>query len=149
MKQIIKKAKYLTVLIFFGFILSLTFAPITTSADSLFSGAKKEACKGTQIGGSGGGECSDACLNPSGAVANSCSSSKLSSTVKKGLDFLSVVVGVISVVVIIIGGIRYIVSDGDSAKINTARSTIIYALVGLVLVAFAQIIVKLVLTKVG
>jgi hypothetical protein len=49
---------------------------------------------------------------------------------------------------IIWGGLRYITSGGDSAKITSAKNTIIYALIGLVVVALAQFIVKFVLAKV-
>ena len=49
---------------------------------------------------------------------------------------------------IIYGGMRYITSGGDSGKITSAKNTIIYALIGLVVVALAQFIVKFVLNKV-
>jgi len=48
---------------------------------------------------------------------------------------------------IIIGGFKYVTSGGDSTKISSAKSTIFYALIGLVVVALAQVIVRLVLTK--
>jgi hypothetical protein len=50
---------------------------------------------------------------------------------------------------LIYGGFKYITSGGDEQSTKSARDTIIYALVGLVIVAFAQIIVKFVLHNVG
>jgi hypothetical protein len=57
------------------------------------------------------------------------------------------VVGVIAVIMIIIGGLKYVTSGGDSSAVGSAKNTIIYALVGLVVVALAQALVKFVLAK--
>lgn len=63
------------------------------------------------------------------------------------INILSVVVGFIAVVMLIIGGFRYITSAGDSNRVSGAKNTILYALIGLVIVASAQIIVQFVLNK--
>lgn len=65
----------------------------------------------------------------------------------KIINIFSAVVGVIAVVMIIVGGLRYITSGGDTSHVSTAKTTIIYALVGLVIVALAQLIVHFVLTQ--
>jgi hypothetical protein len=72
----------------------------------------------------------------------------INSTIKLVINLLSLVVGVISVIMIIIGGLKYITSQGESSNVNGAKNTILYAIVGLVIVALAQIIVKFVLNKV-
>jgi hypothetical protein len=64
------------------------------------------------------------------------------------INILSIVVGVVAVIMIIIGGLKYITSSGDSANITSAKNTILYAIIGLVVVALAQIIVRFVLDKV-
>jgi hypothetical protein len=63
------------------------------------------------------------------------------------VNLLSVVIGFVAVVMIIFGGFRYITSGGSSEKVSSAKNTIIYALIGLVIVALAQIIVQFVLHK--
>lgn len=63
------------------------------------------------------------------------------------INVFSVVVGIVAVIMIIIGGFRYIVSGGDSGKVGDAKNTILYALIGLVIVALAQFIVRFVLGK--
>ncbi len=63
------------------------------------------------------------------------------------INIFSLVVGVISVIMIIIGGLKYITSGGDSGNITGAKNTILYAIIGLVVVALAQIVVKFVLAK--
>ncbi len=64
------------------------------------------------------------------------------------INIFSLVVGVVSVIMIIIGGLRYITSGGDSGNVSGAKNTILYAIVGLVIVALAQVIVHFVLNRV-
>jgi cytochrome bd-type quinol oxidase subunit 2 len=64
------------------------------------------------------------------------------------INIFSLVVGVVSVIMIIIGGLKYITSGGDSGNVSGAKNTILYAIVGLVVVALAQVIVRFVLTRV-
>jgi hypothetical protein len=73
----------------------------------------------------------------------------LDKMIKLGINIFSVVVGVIAVVMIIIGGLKYITSGGDSGNITGAKNTILYAIIGLVVVALAQFIVFFVLNKTG
>jgi hypothetical protein len=99
----------------------------------------------------GGSLCEGASLNiGSGA---SCSSTingtdRINQIIQTIINLFSVVVGVVAVIMIIIGGFRYITSGGDSSNISGAKNTIIYAIIGLVIVALAQFIVQFVLNKV-
>ena len=63
------------------------------------------------------------------------------------INTLSVVVGAISVIVIIVGGFRYVTSGGDSNATKGAKDTIMYAVIGLVVAIFAQVIIVFVLSK--
>ncbi len=63
------------------------------------------------------------------------------------VDIFSAVVGIVAVLMILYGGFRYITAGGDSSKITSAQQTIIYAIVGLVIVALAQIVVRFVLNR--
>jgi len=72
----------------------------------------------------------------------------LNDTIASVINLLSVLVGVAAVIMIIIGGFRYITSAGDSTKVTSAKNTIIYAIIGLIIVALAQLIVHFVLNKV-
>ncbi len=65
----------------------------------------------------------------------------------KVINIISVIVGVVAVIMIIIGGFRYITSGGSSEKVTAAKNTILYGIIGLVVVALAQIIVRFVLNK--
>jgi hypothetical protein len=67
--------------------------------------------------------------------------------VKTIVNTLLFVVGAISVVVIIVGGIMYTVSAGDSGAVTRAKNTIMYAVVGLVVSFLAYAIVNFVLDR--
>ncbi|HEX7963765.1 MAG TPA: pilin [Candidatus Saccharimonadales bacterium] len=64
------------------------------------------------------------------------------------VNIFSVIVGIVAVIMIVVGGFKYITSGGDSGNITSAKNTIVYAVIGLVIVALAQFIVKFVLNKV-
>jgi hypothetical protein len=81
------------------------------------------------------------------AIANSANGGALSGLIKTVINVFSLIVGVVSVIMIIVGGLRYITSGGDSGKVSAAKNTIIYAIIGLVVVALAQFIVQFVLSK--
>lgn len=51
------------------------------------------------------------------------------------------VVGILAVVMIVIGGIFYVISAGDAVKIQRAKNTILYAVVGLAISLLAYTIV--------
>jgi len=63
------------------------------------------------------------------------------------VNIVSVAVGVVAVIMIIFGGFRYITSGGDSGSVTTAKNTILFAVVGLVIVALAQVVVRFVLAR--
>ena len=58
-------------------------------------------------------------------------------------------VGIISVVMLIYGGLRYIISGGDSKKVTDAKNTIMYAIIGLIIAILSYAIVNFVISAVG
>ena len=76
------------------------------------------------------------------------SDGELNSTVKNIVNILLYVVGVVSVIMIIIGAIRFTTSTGDPQRTAGARNTILYALIGLVVAAAAFTIVNWVLPRI-
>lgn len=54
-------------------------------------------------------------------------------------------IGAISVIMLIIGGIRYVVSGGDSTAVTNAKNTILYAIVGVVVAILAYAVVNFVI----
>jgi len=94
--------------------------------------AINDACQGVGLT-SGGGGCSTG------------SGKSLSGVLKAIVNILSAIVGVAAVIMIVLGGLRYVTSAGDANNVSAAKKTIIYALVGLVIVAMAQVIVHFVI----
>ncbi len=68
--------------------------------------------------------------------------------ITKIINIFSVILGVAAVIVIMISAIRFISSNGDPATITSARSAIIFAIIGLVVAAVSQVVVQLVLSKI-
>ena len=75
------------------------------------------------------------------------SNSAISKDAKNLVTLFSVIVGAVSVIMIIYGGFRYITSGGDSGRVGNAKNTLIYAIIGLIIVALAQLIVHFVLNQ--
>lgn len=71
----------------------------------------------------------------------------VNNTITSVINILSVLVGIIAVIMIIVGGYRYITSGGDSAKVTSAKNTLLYAIIGLIIVALAQVIAQFVISK--
>jgi hypothetical protein len=80
-------------------------------------------------------------INPS----EGCGSTGLDGVITAIVNLLSVIVGIVSVVMLVVGGLKFITSGGDANAVSSAKSTVIYALVGLLIVALAQTIVHVVL----
>jgi len=59
-------------------------------------------------------------------------------------NVLLFLVGAISVIMLIIGGIRYVVSGGDQAQVTSAKNTILYAIVGIIVAFLAYAAVNFV-----
>jgi cytochrome bd-type quinol oxidase subunit 2 len=85
---------------------------------------------------------------PGDCASTSDGTNKINTIVTTIINIFSLVVGIVSVIMIILGGFRYITSGGDSSNVQSAKNTIIYAIIGLVVVALAQFIVQFVLNKV-
>jgi multisubunit Na+/H+ antiporter MnhB subunit len=60
-------------------------------------------------------------------------------------NVLLFIIGAISVIMLIIGGIRYVVSGGDSGAVTSAKNTILYAIVGIVVALLAYALVNFVI----
>lgn len=68
----------------------------------------------------------------------------LNASVTQIINLMLFLIGVISVIVIIIGGIRYTTSAGDQGAVQSAKNTILYAVIGLIVAILAYAIVNFV-----
>ncbi|RYX79413.1 hypothetical protein EON76_01675 [bacterium] len=60
-----------------------------------------------------------------------------------------VAAGIVAVIIIIVGGIRYTTSNGDAAKVKSAKNTILYAVAGLVVIISAAAITNFVVQNIA
>ena len=81
-------------------------------------------------------------------TATPSSQSQIDKIITQIVNILSVIVGVVAVIFMILGGAKYITSAGDAGKVTSGKNSVIYALVGLLVVALSQVIVRFVLNKV-
>lgn len=116
------------------------FGGVLTGATVSAQTPKQAACEGVAI--TGGGNCGDV-----DAEGGNAAESTVNKTVQLVINVFSFIVGVASVIMIIVGGFKYITSSGDSSSVNSAKNTILYAVIGLVIVAMAQVIVRFVLEQ--
>lgn len=112
----------------------LLFVPNQTQAQEI---QKSVNCGGDKI------SLNNDCAKPGASEG----STKIETLIRNIINVISAIVGAICVVMIIIGGFRYVTSGGDSNHVSGAKNTILYAVVGLIIVAFAQIIVRFVLER--
>jgi hypothetical protein len=73
--------------------------------------------------------------------------SSIENLAKRIITTFSIIVGAASVIMIIYGGFRYITSGGESGRVGAAKNSLIYAIIGLVIVALAQVIIHFVLNQ--
>ena len=113
--------------------LLMVFAVGVFTPVALHASPADEACAGISAAG---GECD-----------TSAGTDGFKDIIATVINVLSILVGAVSVIFIIIGGFRYIISGGDSSGVSGAKNTILYAIVGLVIVLFAQVIIRFILTN--
>ena len=66
-------------------------------------------------------------------------------TVKRAIDVFLYVIGALSIIMIIYGGFKYITSSGEASAVTSAKNTIMYALIGLIVAVMAFTIASIVL----
>lgn len=61
------------------------------------------------------------------------------------LSLLMYIIGAVSVIMIVVGGIKYTTSNGDSNSIASAKNTVLYSVIGLIVAILGQLIILFVL----
>ena len=69
-----------------------------------------------------------------------------SSIVRRAINIMLFGVGVLSVVMLIFGGFRYVISGGKKESVTNAKNTILYAIIGLLVAVFAYAIINFILS---
>jgi hypothetical protein len=87
----------------------------------------------------------EVCEGITGGGCTTAGGNDISRVLRAVLQILSWVAGIAAVIMIIVAGLKYITSGGDSSSVASAKQSLIYALVGVIFVALAQAIVRFVL----
>lgn len=92
----------------------------------------------------------EVCRGVGAATGTGCSSGvSLTTVIRNIINVFSIIIGIVAVVMIMVAGFKYITAAGDSGNITSAKQTLIYAIVGLVVTALSQFIVHFVLDTVS
>ena len=120
-------AKALLALPFLLFAISIVTSPDVSAA-----------CSTSNLSISSGAECARGNEQPADLFGGN------NSIFGRVTNILLFLVGAISVIMLIIGGIRYVISGGDQAQVTAAKNTILYAIVGIVVAFLAYAAVNFV-----
>ena len=110
--------------------MALTYAQVTRAAD----------CNPTTNGIAAGA----ACARPEGVSDNLFAQGGIFQQISNTLIFL---VGAIAVIMLIIGGLRYVTSNGEAASIKGAKDTITYAIIGIIVAILSFALVSFVIGR--
>lgn len=89
-------------------------------------------------------DCINQGLNSTGGSGGQ---SDIRAVFKTVANVLLFIVGAVAVIMLIIGGLRYVVSQGDSSQVQSAKNTILYSVIGLLVAIFAFAIVNFVISS--
>lgn len=73
--------------------------------------------------------------------------SDIGTAIKTVVNILLFIVGAVAVVMVVIGGIKYTTSSGDSNSITSAKNTILYAVIGVIVAVSAYAVVNFVIDR--
>lgn len=129
--QIMKELRSLALAVVLALVMAISIQTPVMAANGAAGAARQSVCEGVNVGG---GTCADG-------------GSDIQRVITVVIQILSTIAGIAAVIMLIVGGLKYITANGDSSSISSAKTTIIYAIIGLIIVAMAQIIVRFVLGK--
>lgn len=120
--------------LYFAAVISLagfTIVPMTP----VFAASKDDVCQG--VGAASGGS---GCTPTSGVT-------DINDVIRTGLRIFQSIVGLIAVIMMVTAGLRFITSSGDAAKVTSARNTLLYGAIGIVVVALSEVIIQFALNQ--
>lgn len=120
MKKIITRA-----LMSIALVAAVVAAPLTGADVALAADTAQQACEGVQAAGGG-----------------RCNGGDFEDFLKDIVNILLFIIGTISVIMIIVGGLRYVLSGGDANSIKAGKDTVLYAIIGLVVALMAYAIIN-------
>lgn len=68
--------------------------------------------------------------------------------VSQAVAVLSFIVGAISIIMVVVGGLMYTLSAGDPGRVRSAKDTILYAIIGMLVSLLAYSIITFVTSQI-
>jgi hypothetical protein len=124
-----------------NFVRGLLLVPALVLGLSFVAPVAQAACNPSDLSIAGGANCARGNKQPSELFGGD------GSIFRRITSLLLFLVGAISVIMLIIGGIRYIISGGDQNQVTSAKNTILYAIVGIVVAFIAYAAVSFVIQQ--
>ena len=125
------------VVLFVALVMTLAVASLSLlPAPATYADAKSDACEGL----TGGATQNGACVPPAGSAS-------VNSILHTVIDIFGRIIGIAAVLMVMYSGFQYVTAGGDSGKVSSAKNTLIYAIVGLIVAAFAEVIVQFVVKR--
>lgn len=109
----------------------LALAPVMPA----MAASKDDVCEG--VGAASG---SNGCTPTSGV-------SDINTVIRTGLRIFQTIVGLIAVIMMVTAGLRFVTSGGDPTKVTSARNTLLYGSIGIIVVALSEVIIQFALNQ--
>ena len=117
------------------------FAPLVITGSALALDPLDKACEGNRVANSA--VCQDNRANSSGDPITG-----RDGIIATIFVWLVRITGIVSVIMVVIGGFKYVISAGDSSGVQSAKNTVLYAVIGLVVTGVAGTIVRFVVGRI-
>ncbi|MCL1876719.1 pilin [Candidatus Saccharibacteria bacterium] len=135
-----KKAIIIIVAVIMAFGVGISLMPSSVGASASSEATEKALCDAEKARGV------NADWNPTTKHCDRPDSTNPENMISTILNILFFVLGIASIVMIIYGGIQFISSRGDPKKVSTAKSTVMYAIIGLIVAILALAITNWVMS---
>ena len=128
-------------------VVGLSMTPLLTPSASAIN-VFEDACEGSGneapsgVGGSLGADSGES--STASSLCGAVKQDDAPDIIKNVITTILLILGMVAVIMIIIGGIRYTTSNGDAGSIKGAKDTILYSVIGLVVAILAYAIVNFV-----
>jgi len=124
----------LAIIAVFSMLNAVSVSALALSPSHAFaiSGPANEACTG--VGLVSGGGCGD-------------NGTQVSNTLGTMINVFSAIIGFIAVIMIIVAGLQFMTANGNTQNITKARTSLMYAIIGLIIVVLAQALVHFVINQ--
>lgn len=89
----------------------------------------------------GAGCAGKACITDGASNVNTGATNDVPDTIKIVTDLLLFILGAVSVIMLVIGGFKFVASNGNAEQVKSAKNTILYAIIGVVVALLAYAVI--------